>query len=373
MKISVTQDEIKAKIISAVESDDKLKKLTNLNSNSRWMLIINAVTKAMFYFINGILAYLYASIFPQSSDRYSLARHLESEGLSFKEATKATSVICIGSTSVPEIIRQIPQGSIVKTKSSDPKCYIIDDGGVITPQTVKDSRGFYTTSLSVTAIDTGSDYNVPADAIVELESSIDGIDVLYNPSAATGGSDDESESAAFVRLVDAKNAKSRGSKTWYKSEAESILGVKQAIVVPRYSGRGTVGIIIIGYGGQAAQSVLDAVSSHFNTDENDPASGAHVVVALPSTWTQNYTISIWYDSSKGSPTDEELTAALAEYIANLGVGEDHVLSAIETMLMNKFSLKDVKIISPSDNITVPSDMLSSLGSAAWIKQVWVDA
>ena len=142
--------------------------------------------------------------------------------------------------------------------------------------------------------------------------------------------------------------------------------------MPRYAGRGTIGILIVGYGGPAAQEVLDAVSDTFNTDENDPSGAAHVIATRPKELVQDFTITVWYNRDNGAPSDSDLFDVVDSYIRNLDPGEDQIIRVIEAELI-KYGMIDARITSPTANVTVPSDMISKTGIITWIKEVWIDA
>ncbi len=371
MKTTVTHDEVRATIITAATADDKLKRLSNLNSNSVWMRIVNGLSFAVTHFINEIVKNVFDSIWPDSSDRYALARHLAEEGLTFKEPSFATVTVRVGASELPDEAKPIPQGALVKTPGEDGFIFDLLEAGAITPDTTIDDNETYTVPLLARAIQTGPGHNVPAMTITVVETDIDGIDVCYNLSAATGGADEESLEAARSRLKDKREGVAIGTMAWFKSEAETIAGVQQAIIIPRYDGRGTVGILVVGIGGPASEEVLDAVEDHFNNDALDPAGAFHVIAALPSPYVQNMTIDVWFDPEVGEPTDEFLEAIVNGYFTRLPAGGDIILSVIEAGLIAG-GMKDAKITAPSANVTVPSDQVAVLGTVTWTKEEFAD-
>ncbi|TAL31596.1 MAG: hypothetical protein EPN93_17525 [Spirochaetes bacterium] len=378
MNFNVSYDAVRAKILQEIIGDEKLKSLraskddlTNLNPPSKWLRIVNAVARAIAHFIADILANIYDSIFPQTSDKYALARHLAEEGLFLKSATKAEGSIRIGSSTLPTRRVDIPQGVLPKTPGDKSLVFETLESGYIDQNTPADMNGKYTVALTMRALATGPAYNVNANTVTDLETSIDGIDVIYNPDYIGGGADEESVESARQRLIDAKKVLSRGTMSWFKSEAEKISGVHQAIVVPRHQGRGTVGILVVGEGGPAPDAVLQAVRDRFNTDEEDPAGAYNVIVGRPENFIQDYTIKVWYSSQYGVPTDVDLNTVLADYLLDLSPGQDQVLAIIESRLI-AFGMKDAKVLSPAANIVVPGSMISVLGTITWVKEVWVD-
>jgi len=367
MNFNIDQNEVRAIILAKIKEDDKLRKLTNLNAGSKWMLIINACVWAIVYYVQRVMSSIYDAIFIDSSDRYSLIRKMNDEGMSIKGEEYAAGVVRIGSSTAPLARIDIPQGSYVKTESG--YSYELLEGGYIDGSTIVDSRGFYTIPLKIKAAMAGLKYNVQSDAINQLETSIDGIDIIYNPNSIAGGQDVEDTESIRNRLIDAKKDPGRGTMTWFKSHAESFPGVSKAIVVPRYAGRGTIGLIIIGAGGIVENSLLQNLSEFFNNDETDPAGAYYVVPFSAQYFSQDYTIKIWYDPAKGIPTDINLNRAVEHYLSSLAPGQKQVLSVIESYVLQT-GVKDVKVISPNENIDVPDYRLSIPGNITWLKEAW---
>ena len=367
MNFNISQDEVRGAILAKIKEDDKLKKLTNLNAGSRWMLIINACVWAIVYFIQRVMSAIYDAIFIDSSDRYSLIRKMHDEGMGIKGEEFAAGIVRIGSSTAPLARVDIPQGSFVKTESG--YSYEIIKGGYIDASTIADLRGSYTIPLEAKAAMPGTKYNVQADVINQLETSINEIDIVYNPLAITGGQDVEDTESIRNRLIDAKKDPGRGTMTWFKYRAESFPGVSRAIVIPRYAGRGTIGLSIVGTGGVVETSLLQNLEEYFNNDENDPA-GAYYVIPLEAQYfSHNYTIKVWYDPAKGIPADVDLNAAIATYFSTLAPGSKQVLSVLESYILQT-GIKDVKVISPTENVEVPDFKMSTLGNITWIKEAW---
>lgn len=371
MKITVTHDELRAPVITAAAADDKLKRLSNLNSNSVWLKIVNAMSFVYSYLINQVLKEIFDSIFPATSGRYALARHLGEEGLSFKEPSFAEVTIRIGSKTAVTGTKPIPQGAIVKTEGETGMNFELLDAGFINEATPADDEGFFTVPILARAVATGPEYNVQAGSINVIETDIDSIDVCYNPAAATGGADEESLESARTRLQDKREGIAIGTMAWFKSEAETLPGVQQCIVVPRKNGRGTVGLLIVGIGGPASPEVLGSVEDHFNQDSLDPAGAFHVTADLPTPYVQNIVGEVWFDPELGAPTDEALDAAINAYLTGLPTGGDILRAVMESNLI-ALGLKNAKITTPSVDVTVPSDQVAVLGTTTWTKTEYVD-
>ncbi|MBN2522875.1 MAG: baseplate J/gp47 family protein [Bacteroidales bacterium] len=347
MNLMVQAEDFQAAVIKDIKENDKLKKLTNMNEHSRWFMIVCAVSRVAVYYINALVILVYDSIFAHSSDRYHLSRHLKEEGLEYKEAQKAIVNVRVGSSELPAEMFPIEQGYIVKTKSG--RSFELIESGSISPETIIDDKGYYTVLLQARAVETGEEYNVPADTIVEWETSPEGIDIVYNPEEAENGSNDESEESALERLSVAKQVIKRGSLDWFKSETETFDSIRKAIPIPRYAGLGTVGIICCGYSGQVSDEVLTAVEDKFNLTDEDPAEAYRVVALRPEEFIQDFEVTVWYDSEGDEPTDEILAEICDAFVDDLDIGEKIIPRSLESRYINA-GMKDCAVTLPSSII-----------------------
>lgn len=361
----IQPEEFQAEVIKDIKAHDRLKKLTNMNEHSRWFMIVCAVSRVACDFINTKLLYVYDSIFPFSSDRYNLSRHAGTEGIELKDAEKAFTTVRIGSSALPTEELPIEQGHIVTTESG--KAFELVETGKVTPETPVDTKGYYTTVLQVRALETGSSYNVPAESITKFETAPYGIDIVYNPEQVSGGSDDESNESVLERLSLAKQAVKRGSISWFKSETEKLETIQRAVVIPRYAGLGTVGIICIGFSGDVSDETLQEVESLFNLTDEDPAEAYRVVALRPEKFIQDFTITVWYDPDLDTPSDETLQDVLQAYIDELEIGETIIPRAIEARYMNAGML-DCAVTLPSEVISVAENNIVVCGSVSFVKE-----
>ena len=373
MNIELDYNTVRATIISEANSSGS--KLREDDEKSVWMRIVSAVAWCFVTFLNPIFRFVFDSIFPQTTtSRYVMRRHLAEEGLDLKLAVKAYGIAHIGSKSKPESEKEIPQNTVIYTEGKSPLYFETTEVGTIGPDTEQDDKGYYTIPISIQALDTGSTHNVPAETIIYLDNPPDGIDVCYNPDACEGGDAEETLESAYKRLKDAKTGISRGTLSWYVSETQkNFTEIEQAWGIPRYAGRGTLGIAVAGRGGDASDETLLAIESFFNTDEIDPAGSYTVIASRPTSIITDYDITIWYDTSLSIPSDADLLIILNSYLSSLLPGKDQILENIKAKYQaSSLGIKDIQINSPAMNVIIPPLNVSRLGTAVFTKIPFTD-
>lgn len=158
-----------------------------------------------------------------------------------KDATYATGKVrfYIGPNE-PETDIIIPQGTVVGTaelNGKGPLDYVTDEEVIIvagdkgTYQFDPDTNMWYV-DVDATAVEPGSDYNIPPNSITQLGDMVDsGIESVTNPFAFTGGTDGESDLSLMMRLSMAITGVNIGTKDGYKSFMLKQSEVQDAIVI----------------------------------------------------------------------------------------------------------------------------------------------
>jgi uncharacterized phage protein gp47/JayE len=313
----------------------------------------------------------YHSRFVSTSDRHALILHLRDRGMEpWRMAAKARGVERIGSISQPSGKIDIPQGAIISTpgdSSETIKQFVLLNGGYIDENTEPDESGYYTAEIAIESIDAGSKYNVSAGVINTFVTDIPGIDVCYNPADTAYARDEETIEEVKERIFDRNLSKTEKTMTWFVSETkENFDFVVDAVCIPRYKGRGTVGIAIRTASGLPSPEQLSSIEAHFNTDERDPAGAYHVYATSVTSYIWNATIKVYWTDSE--PTDETLNTYVRNYFKDLGRGEPIFRVWITTILLsNVAGLKNAEIISSSGEV-VPAQSYPVLGTVTWVKE-----
>lgn len=366
-KLNITHDEIKASILSEAKKDNSLERLTNANSNSVFMRLVNWVSGTMFFFFENILKNIYDSIWVDTADDTALLLHAQQAGITRKPASTATVMLRVGSKKKPVRDVTILQGAMFRTAGEKKLGFVATHEAIVNTSTEKDALGFYTVEVLAKAESSGSVYNVLNHSITEFEYLIEDIDVVYNPLAASGGEEQEDNESIRRRLQIVQNAYGWGTKSWFKAEALKFDFVGSVTVLPRYKGLGTVGIIA---SGKKASLLTNAqllqVQNYFSSEEIDPAGAFHVLVEAPQIKLLDFSIVVYYLKNH-KPTDVFLDAIVREYVQGLKLGEEVILTALEAKILSA-GLKDVQISLPSENVTLANNELAKVNSVVWQKK-----
>ncbi len=372
MKFYTTQ-EIENKVEEYFREDETTRKILGADSKfSGFLKTMVDVIKRMFVeMVFGSMTEIYNSIFYSTSDREALILHLKDEGLApWKTAKVSTGKVRIGSTTLPDGKRDIPLKTVIKTGDAVPKYYITTEAGHIDSATPADSTGNYTVELSIQSIEKGGMYNVASGAICEIDSSLTGIDYVSNLEQTSGGRDDETIEEVRSRLIDRNIGKTEKTASWFVSETKNNFDfVVDCDCIPRYMGRGTVGIAVRVSGGvDPTAQQLSAIENHFNTDELDPAGGWRVYATPMVSYVWDASIRIFYVDENNIPTDENLNNALKLYFAELAKDGEIIEDWITTSILNNVNnIKKIEIISHSGYNT-PAGSYPVLGNVLWEKE-----
>lgn len=202
----------------------------------------------------GIL--LWDSTYLTSSEIDALAANW---GLTRKVATSATGNVTFAASSLPSTTITIGAidgtGGIVVATQTDTSGAIISfvttETVYLTPTTSYNSTtGYYEVTAAVSASITGTSSNVGINTLTNLPTSISGVSVIYNKTALTNGTDEETDAELLARIKEAITSIDLGTKGGYKTLLLAQPNVSDAYVVgPNDSatirGEGTIDIYVI--------------------------------------------------------------------------------------------------------------------------------
>lgn len=123
----------------------------------------------------------------------------------------------------------------------------------------------------------GSEYNVSAGDIVDIDGDLEDVIDVINEDDITGGIDEETDESLLERYYSrVRRPATSGNVYHYEEWAKEVPGVGDVKVYPTWDGAGTVKVVLLG-GNQTApeQSVIDDVESYI--EDNRPV-GANVTV-----------------------------------------------------------------------------------------------
>ncbi|MEA5085109.1 MAG: baseplate J/gp47 family protein [Lachnospiraceae bacterium] len=114
------------------------------------------------------------------------------------------------------------------------------------------------------AADVGDSYNAESNTITLQYKNISGITAVTNPEAATGGTDEETDSALVQRLYDYwQTPTTSGNIYHYKKWALEVDGVGAAKIFPLWNGNGTVKVVVSDSSMlPASESIVEACAAY---------------------------------------------------------------------------------------------------------------
>lgn len=268
----ITPESIKAEILSGITAVDTREGSYINNLISPAALQIWKVYQSM----NALLPIAYID---KTSGEYIDKRCAEI-GITRKPGTKARAELTLTGTDGTVI----PAGTVFLT---------LDGLEYITTAEVTITEG--TATVTVIAAEVGEAYNVPAESIVNQYNSISGLTAVINTSAATGGTDPESDESLVTRYYNyLQKPATSGNVYHYEQWALEVNGVGAVKVTPLVNGPGTVGVMIVGPEKQpVSEEVVAACAAHI---EEERPIGPLVTVESAEGLSVNVSVTVTTDS-----------------------------------------------------------------------------
>ncbi|SEL17182.1 baseplate J/gp47 family protein [Haloferax larsenii] len=153
----------------------------------------------------------------------ALDKLVEQIGVSRKPATKATGTARFSRTEAAGVDYDIPEGTVVQTEGIDP---------IEFETTVKSTlpAGQTQVDVPIKAVKGGSNANLGPNTLTELQSFPTGIEAVTNPSATSGGSDEETDDELRERAKNELGEGSRASATALIRGLKRVDGVKSVSI-----------------------------------------------------------------------------------------------------------------------------------------------
>lgn len=221
-------------------------------------------------------------------------------------------------------------------------------------------------SVTATAVEIGSEYNVEAETITGQLISLSGLTSVTNPEPATGGADPETDAALVKRLYDyLQNPATSGNAAHYRQWALEVDGVGAAKVIPLWNGPGTVKVLIVGNNNEPVdQSIVEKCRVHI--EENRPI-GATVTVVSAEGLPINVSASVIIDSTTTlENVRDSFEEALRVYLRSIAFSKyTLVYNRVAYMLLDIPGVIDytsLTINGGTTNITIGDDQVPVLGT-----------
>ncbi|CAK7044820.1 MAG: hypothetical protein DELT_02984 [Desulfovibrio sp.] len=373
-RISRTIDDIRASIYARIDAVQDafaakgwLPRRLNLNKGVvRGCIEIYAWGAWQIY---NLLEKLLKQILPQFSEDEWLDLHLESVGLTRKEATKATGNVRFYRNASAGGNIVIQSGRIVKTEpdgKGDVYRYITTEKAVL-------PAGEEFVDVPVVAEEYGAGANAGAGQICELVTAVPGIGSVSNTAdwLTSEGADKESNALAYERYRLCWLANNGCTKYAYKLWALSVPGVLSVEILDQHpQGQGTVGVVVRGSAVLPTEALLERVREAVAAKA--PINDEWYVVGPEPVATAilgrlHYVVGLGDPDLLISEAKKRIHALFAETspyteITPLAIGQDLPLDLLTATVMSIPGVKSVDWLTPSADVVVPKDGIAMLES-----------
>ena len=227
-------------------------------------------------------------------------------------------------------------------------------------------------AVAATADEAGSGANVAAGTISSIDSVVaSDVVAVTNPSAFTGGCDEETDTEFYTRFQSYINGLSGTNEYAVKAAALSVDGVKNAEILthsPPAEDIYNFTVYIDDGSGSATDDLIEAVTEAIEGDGTETNPG-HVcpgitfrVLAPTST---EVDVSLTVTLAAGANQDDaeaEITTIVTELINSKAIGESVLRSEIIASLMDEVYVLDVDVVLPGANVEADTTQVLRLGT-----------
>ncbi|RDE12109.1 MAG: hypothetical protein C4K49_10530 [Candidatus Thorarchaeota archaeon] len=284
-------------------------------------------------------------------------------GFAKNSGTNAVGVVVFSRNTATTDSVSIPIGTIVST-SSGLRFITTTLGTILANETASDD-------VAIEAYDIGTQYNVPANTIDVMTTSVVGVDTVDNAAATTGGLDEETDNAFEQRFHTYVLGLGRGNVSGLITCAKSVEGVRSASVVehfPPITGFWNVSLYIDDGTGLAPDTLITAVEEVLIGDgtTSNPGykpAGINVRVLGPTLVPIPVTVVV---TSTGSISDDtiktNIQTAIENYINTLVLGEDFIYYELINVLMGVPGVYNLVLSTPTDDVTIAETQIARTGT-----------
>ena len=227
-------------------------------------------------------------------------------------------------------------------------------------------------AVTATADEAGSGANVAAGTISAIDSVVSAdVVAVTNPSAFTGGCDEETDTEFYTRFQSYINGLSGTNEYAVKAAALSVDGVKNAEILthsPPAEDIYNFTVYIDDGSGGATDELIEEVTDVIEGDgtETNPGHvcpGINFRVLAPSETDVDVTLTVSLQSGANQDDAEaEITTIITELINSKAIGESVLRSEIIAALMDEVYILDVDVVLPGANVSADTSEVLRLGT-----------
>ena len=290
--------------------------------------------------------------FPQTAEGQYLDYHARMRGLERKEASKARGVIRFYIDRAVSHDLTIPAGTRCTTQGQT--AFFTAETGTIT-------AGCLFSDVPAEAELGGSAGNVKASTVVSMTVAPTGIVGCTNPEAFVGGADGEGDAELRARVLDTyKRLPNGANAAYYENIALEAEGVGAVKIIPRYSGIGTVGVVVTAAKEAEISDVLDRVQARM--DEMREIA-VDVLVMAPAGIEVPVRVSLVPEAGFDfEALANRVRLGMDELFAAMAPGETFLKRRIYELLSSLEGLANYDVLLPADDIPTADDEVVCAGN-----------
>jgi len=249
----------------------------------------------------------------------------------------------------------IPTGTTVQTA-----------GGLLYNTTAPGLISAGVATVNVQAAEIGAAYNVPSATIIQIPTTISGITGVTNSTIASGGTDDETNTALLARFLNrVRTPSTSGNADNYVEWALQVPGIGLAKTFPLWAGSGTVKVTAIDSNMQPLTTdLVTALSTYI---ESQRPIGATVTYESASALEITITVNVTRDlTHTQAGIQTVLTTAIASYLKSIAFVQNYVSYAvIGSLILTTPGVVDydtLLINTGTVNVTVGPTQVATVGA-----------
>ena len=290
--------------------------------------------------------------FPQTAQGEYLDYHAQTRGITRAAATKANGLLRFSASGAVTSDRVIEAGTVAMTAA-----------GVKfeTTERVTIEAGESSVTANARAVEEGASGNAAAGQIRFLSALPAGVTGCTNPSAFTGGSDQESDESLRERIMESyKRLPNGANAAFYEREAMSFPTVAAAKAVGRARGIGTVDVYVATQGGAPSDELLEEIAEVL---ERKREIAVDVEVLAPTETAINVTAELGIaDGFDFEEVCEEVERTLGAYFTGERLGEGVPCAAIGALIYGVEGVTNCHLLAPTTDTAGNLTRLPVLGT-----------
>ena len=272
------------------------------------------------------IEWLKREMFPQTATGIQLDKHAEEVGLKRKSAVKSSGELKFSLSEAATSDISVPKGTICATSGVNSIRFITLSDAVIT-------AGSLSVQVAAEAEEGGKISNTNAGTIVIMVTQVQGVSEVTNPSAFSGGLDEETDDELRKRMTQRYRNVSNGTNAaFYKNFVLSYDGVSSASVEKLARGAGTLDVYIAGKGELVDSETLSKIQAELSEQRE-------INVDVDVKNAQLVPINVYFSLKIKTGYDKNTLHAVCKdkiknYFLSLGIGDTVYISSISNILYN---------------------------------------